>query len=181
MSYKNEPSILVHMLHHAHKRQVVAEQKLRGVADMGAPMLLMTLFDADRRGEKLSQRELARRIRLSPATVAVSLRSMEKCGYISREIDEQDQRRNLVFPTPKGREAVELCGHAFLAADQQMLSGFTEEEQTQLTGFFIRMLKNLGVSPQEQAEALFPPPPDQGPRAPGRPPHRQRRKEYDRQ
>lgn len=182
MYERHEPSMLFHMLHHAHKRQVVAEQKARGVADMGAPMLLMTLFRGEKNGEKLSQRELARRLRLSPATVAVSLKTMERCGYVSREIDDRDARKNLVKITDKGREAVELCGHSFRAADEQMLSDFTPEEKEQLTGFFVRMLKNLGVTDPEREKPPFPPP--GGESEPGQgetPPHRQRRKERDSQ
>lgn len=179
MYERREPSILFHMLHHAHKRQVVAEQKLRDVADMGAPVLLMTLFHGDCKGETFSQRELARRLRLSPATVAVSLKTMERCGYVRREIDPADARRNLVRLTDKGREAVELCGHAFRAADEQMLADFTPEEKEQLNGFFVRMLKNLGVTDPEREGP--PPPPGMGPDCPpgGGRPHRQRRKERD--
>lgn len=160
---KTEPSILFHSLHHAHKRQVMAEQRARGVADMGAPMLLMVLFHADKNGEKLSQRELARRLRLSPATVAVSLKTMERCGYVSRETDGRDARRNLVTITEKGREAVELCGRSFRATDEQMLSDFTPQEKEQLTGFFIRMLQNLGVSEPGKGCPPFPPPACAGP------------------
>ncbi|MDE6107059.1 MAG: MarR family transcriptional regulator [Oscillospiraceae bacterium] len=182
MYQKHEPSILFHMLHHAHKRQVVAEQRARGVADMGAPMLLMTLFHADCNGEKLSQRELARRLRLSPATVAVSLKTMERCGYVSREVDDRDARRNLVTITQKGREAVELCGHSFKAADEQMLSDFTPEEKEQLTGFFVRMLKNLGVTdPQREGPPFSPKRECSDCRSEDSPPRRQRRKERDSQ
>lgn len=182
MYQKHEPSILFHMLHHAHKRQVAAEQRARGVADMGAPMLLMTLFHADCNGEALSQRELARRLRLSPATVAVSLKTMERCGYVSREVDGRDARRNLVTITEKGREAVELCGHSFRAADEQMLSDFTPEEKEQLTGFFVRMLKNLGVTAPEKEGPPFPPPDGEPEPRQGRgTPCRQRRKERDSQ
>ena len=156
---KTEPSVLFHSLHHAHKRQVMAEQRARGVTDLGAPLILLTLYYMERQGQRLSQRELAKRLRLSPATVAVSLRSMEKGGYVSREADRADQRRNLVSITAKGKEATELCGQAFRAADREMLSDFTPEEKEQLTGFFIRMLKNLGVTDPEKERPPFPPPP----------------------
>ena len=156
---KTEPSVLFHSLHHAHKRQVMAEQRARGAGDLGSPLILLTLYYMECKGQKLSQRELAKRLRLSPATVAVSLKSMEKGGYVSREPDEADQRRNLVSITPKGKETMELCGQAFRAADQEMLSDFTPEEKEQLTGFFIRMLKNLGVTDPEKERPPFPPPP----------------------
>lgn len=159
MYERNEPSVLFHSLHHAHKRQVVSEQKARGVADLGAPLILLTLYYMDRKGKKLSQRELAKRLRLSPATVAVSLKTMERSGYISRSPDEEDQRRNLVSITEKGVEAMELCGQALRAADDRMLADFSTEEKAQLTGFFVRMLRNLGVTDPEKERPPFPPPP----------------------
>lgn len=157
---KTGPSVLFHSLHHAFKRQVDAEQKAQGVEDLGAPIILLTLYHTDRKGQKLSQRELARRLRLSPATVAVSLRSMEKGGYVLREVDEKDQRRNLVSITEKGRQTMERCNRAFRAADKRLFADFTPEEKQQLTGFFIRMLRNLGVTDPEEEHPPFPPPPN---------------------
>lgn len=162
MYRKDEPTVLFHSLHHAFKRQVAAEQKARGVEDLGAPLLLLTLYYSGQEGQPLSQRELARRLRLSPATVAVSLRTMERCGYVARRVDEADQRRNLVSITEEGKRAMERCGQAFLAADARLLSGFSSEEKDQLTGFFIRMLRNLGVTDPEQERPPFPPPSELG-------------------
>ena len=144
MYEKHEPSALFHGLHHAHKRRVAEEQASRGVGDLGAPMLLLSLFSAERAGESWSQRDVARTMRISPATVAVSLKALERNGYVRRSADEQDARRNRVALTEKGRRAVELCGESFRAVDERMLSGFTREEKAQLTGFFNRMIENLG-------------------------------------
>lgn len=155
MYRRDEPSALFHFLHHAHRRRVYEEQARRGLGDMGAPMILLTLFRGEQEGCQLSQRDLARQLRLSPATVAVSLKPLERDGYLVRTADERDARRNLVDLTEKGRRAVELCGEAFRAVDDQMLAGFSEQEKTQLDGFFTRMLENLGVN----AEDVPPPPP----------------------
>lgn len=144
MYEKHEPSALFHGLHHAHKRRVMEEQAGRGVGDLGSPMLLLSLFYAETAGEQWSQRDVARTMRISPATVAVSLKTLERDGYVKRSADERDQRRNRVELTDKGRQAVEKCGESFRAVDERMLSGFTPEEKAQLTGFFTRMIDNLG-------------------------------------
>lgn len=155
MYRKDEPSALFHALHHAHRRTVREEQKARGVGDLGAPMLLMSLLGAEQKGVPLSQRELARLLRLSPPTVAVSLKPLERNGYVTRTVDERDARRNLVQLTDKGRRAVGLCGESFRAVDEQMLAGFTPAEKEQLSGFLGRMIENLGGA----EEPPFPPPP----------------------
>lgn len=144
MYQKDEPSALFHGLHHAHKRRVTEEQASRGLAELGAPWLLVTLWHAEREQMCWSQRQVARQMNLSPATVAVSLRTLERDGYVERSADQQDQRRNRVALTDKGRQAVEKCGESFRAVDERMLAGFTPEEKARLTGFFTRMLDNLG-------------------------------------
>ena len=144
MYEKYEPSALFHGLHHAHKRRVMEEQARRGVGELGAPMVLLSLFSAERAGERWSQRDVARTLRLSPATVAVSLKTLERDGYVERSADERDQRRNRVTLTDKGREAVEKCAESFRAVDERMLSGFTPQEKALLTKFFQRMIDNLG-------------------------------------
>lgn len=144
MYEKHEPSALFHGLHHAHKRRVAEEQASRGLGDLGSPMLLLSLFSAEQAGEQWSQRDVARTLKLSPATVAVALKPLERDGYVERSADERDQRRNRVSLTDKGRRAVEKCGESFRAVDERMLSGFSPEEKEQLTGFFTRMIDNLG-------------------------------------
>ncbi len=176
----NKPNVLFHFLHHAHHQRVNEEWNARGIGDVGAPMLLLGLYNSEKENRVLSQRELAKVMQRSPATVAVSLRNLEEKGYVTRSADEGDQRRNLVRLTDKGRSAVEMGTQAFEAVEEQLLAGFSEEEKEQLTGFFVRMLKNLGVQEGEE------PPPPPG-RAMGHPPHHHRHrhgcagKESDRQ
>lgn len=169
MQYNDKPNVLFHFLHHAHRRRVNEEWNARGLGDVGAPMIIATLFQSEKEGRTLSQRELARILRLSPPTVAVSLKNLEGKGYLLRTTDEGDQRRNRVHLTEKGRSTVERGNEAFQAVEEQMLAGFSEEEKAQLTGFFVRMLENLGVK-EEDGPPL---PPPGGPFGP--PPHHHRR------
>lgn len=144
MYEKYEPSALFHGLHQAHGRRVMEERVSRGVGDLNAPWLLMTLSHAESGGRRWSQRDVARTMRISPATVAVSLKTLERDGYVERSADERDARRNRIALTDKGKRAVKLCGESFRAVDERMLSGFSREERGQLTGFFNRMIENLG-------------------------------------
>ena len=171
----NKPNVLFHFLHRAHHRRVSEEWNVRGLGDVGAPMILAALYSSEKEGTVLSQRELARALP-SAADIsttknlqsALSLKNLEGKGYLSRTADVGDQRRNLVQLTDKGRDAVEKGSEAFLAVEEQMLADFSEAEKEQLTGFFIRMLKNLGASEED-----VPPPPPGGPFGP--PPHHRHR------
>ena len=52
----------------------------------------------------VSQKELARMYGVSGATIAVSLKKLEKGGYIRRLVDQEDNRCNQICITDKGRK-----------------------------------------------------------------------------
>ncbi len=78
--------------------------------------------------------------------MAVSLKSLERGGYVEKLPGEADQRRKMVRLTDKGREALETCFSIFQEVDRQMLDGFTPEEMEQVRAFQLWMLHNLRES-----------------------------------
>lgn len=56
--------------------------------------------------ENASQNDIAKLMDVSAATIAVSLKKLEKGGYINREIDEKDNRLNKINITEKGKKVV---------------------------------------------------------------------------
>lgn len=99
----------------------------------------------------MAQRELSDALRVSPATVAVSLKSLERGGYIEKRPVAGDQRRKAVRLTAKGEAAVQRCFQVFHHVDETMFQGFTPEEREQVIAFHMRMLKNLrGEFPPER-------------------------------
>lgn len=90
-----------------------------------------------------SQKEIARLNRISPATAAVTLKKLEKGGYIHRTADNRDNRYNKICLTEKGKMVVEYGIRYFSQIQQRMFAGFTEEERIQLTGELERIKKNL--------------------------------------
>ena len=116
-----------------------------GLQDVGQPKILFYLGEAEADGELPAQQELARRLGVSPATVAASLKSLERMGYISRETDTADARKKRISITDKGRKARERCIAVFEQVDQQMFIGFSPQELTLLRRSYERMLDNLAV------------------------------------
>ena len=51
--------------------------------------------------------ELARSLRVTPATVTRGVRRLEQAGYVSREADPEDSRKVKLALTPKGRRVEE--------------------------------------------------------------------------
>lgn len=89
-----------------------------------------------------SQTELAEKLEISPAAVAVSLKKLEKAGYIIRQSTESDNRVNHVTITEKGRAAIDRSVVCFKELEGAFFEGFDEEELIFLENFLKRMIKN---------------------------------------
>lgn len=137
------PGMVFHALHRAQHRAIQEELAKRGLQEVGSPLMLMLLRRRNREGVLPAQRELADFLSVSPATVAASLKSLERQGFVTRQADARDARRNRITITAKGADAVEQCHEVFQTLNTQMFRGFTEEECRMLDQFYQRMLNNL--------------------------------------
>lgn len=90
-----------------------------------------------------SQKELAKRLEISPAALAVTLKKLEGGGYIEKKPTENDSRLNEVVLTDKGWEVKRLSEEKFSRIDAQMFEGFSDGELETLVGFLERMQQNL--------------------------------------
>lgn len=105
----------------------------------GQPPILMLLYKND----GMSQKEMARALNLSPATMTVTLKRMEKAGLVLREMDEHDQRILRVHLSEKGREMCETGESRIGVVTAELLEGFTLEEQQQLNEYLGRIAHNM--------------------------------------
>lgn len=101
--------------------------------------MLMMLSEA----EYDSQAELARALEISTATVTVSLKKLERDGYIQKKAKEEDSRVNFVSLTAKGEEIVKKSKEIFGYLDNQLIKGFADEELITLRRYLSRMYNNL--------------------------------------
>ena len=105
----------------------------------GQPPILMLLYKND----GMSQKKMARALNLSPATMTVTLKRMEKAGLVLREMDEHDQRILRVHLSEKGREMCETGESRIGVVTAELLEGFTLEEQQQLNEYLGRIARNM--------------------------------------
>ncbi len=140
---KNMPGMLFHSIHRARTNAIHAQLHAQGLSDVGSPMILFILDHHGKQGEIASQRELAQALHVSPATIATSLKSLERLGYVEKRVDEQDARRNRVIITEKGENAVKACFALFQEIDRRMLDGFSVQEQELLNRLHTKVLNNL--------------------------------------
>ncbi len=105
----------------------------------GQPPLLFIL----NKENGLSQKELAAKLKIKPATLTVMLGRMEKAGLVDRSQDEADQRISRVHITEQGREVYQSAAAVMRQLDAGMFIGFDEEERKILRLFLERIKVNL--------------------------------------
>ena len=89
-----------------------------------------------------SQTVIANKLEISPAAVAVSLKKLEKSGYITRSCDAEDNRMNHVVITEKGKKAIDQSILYFQEIENTMFEGFSNEELEMYTAFLERIISN---------------------------------------
>ena len=116
----------------------------------GHPAMLFHL----RRQPGITQKELAARLEISPASVATSVRRLESAGLVRREGDPADGRVSHLYLTPEGEEMDAACarGRDFLI--DTLYQGLTPEETDTLYVVLEKMTANL-----QAAAATLPEPP----------------------
>ena len=131
-----EESMLFHDVHRAHRGALLSALAQLGLQDVSQPKALIHL--AEQAGGSINQRELADALHISPATMAASLKSLERNGYITKQSDQRDGRCKLLHLTQKGIDAVQRCREAFDMVDEQLYAGFTRQDVTRLDTDFER-------------------------------------------
>ncbi|AHF08699.1 MarR family winged helix-turn-helix transcriptional regulator [Desulfitobacterium metallireducens] len=91
----------------------------------------------------LKQSEIAEKLRIKPPTVAVSVKRLEKAGYIEKKHDDHNQRISRIYITDTGAQVMEL-GRAIISEEEQtLLQGFSPEEIALVREYLQRINQNL--------------------------------------
>ena len=110
----------------------------------GQHRMLMQL--AKRQEDIPSQKELAEIMGISPAAVTATLKKLEREGYITRSMTDEDNRKNEIRITEKGLSKVMESRAVFEATDTDMFDGFTPEEIATFVSFMERLDRNLDAA-----------------------------------
>ena len=105
----------------------------------GQPPILGLLYQHD----GMSQKEMAGALNLSPATMTVTLKRMEKAGLVRREMDEHDQRILRVHLSEQGRQMWLNSTEQIRAVTEELMEGFSAEERQQMHDYLLRVAKNM--------------------------------------
>ena len=141
---EGSPEQLFHALERKHHAAVDNLLNQYGISNIGQPVIL-SILSQQKDGTVESQKELANKLRVSPATVTVSLKSMERDGYVKKLSNADDLRRKPISITEKGMKAAQLIDHVFETLDHGMYRGFSPKELEQISGLYRRMIENLAA------------------------------------
>jgi len=100
-----------------------------------------------------SQRELADGLFVSPASVALSTKRLEKAGFLEKRVKPENQRCKTLHVTTSGRAAQKSFREIFDRVDEQTFRGFSDDELYMLSDMLERMARNL--SEGEEPDILW--------------------------
>lgn len=92
---------------------------------------------------RLSQRQLAQKIGITPPSMSVTLRKLEELGFIHKEPDEKDQRIIRIRLSEAGKECIEKLKSIMDEMEEILYQGFSVEEKLLFRRLLLAMRENL--------------------------------------
>lgn len=93
--------------------------------------------------EGLTISQVAEYLKITPATASVSIKRMEKAGFVEKRFDEKDARITRLYLSEKGKAATEHIRVRMDAQEALMTRGLSEEEIMLLSDLLDRVLENV--------------------------------------
>lgn len=93
--------------------------------------------------EGITTSALAKRLGVAVATVSVSVKRMEKAGFIIRKADKHDARVTLLYPTEKAKQAPENIKRKMDSLEHQLKKSMTDDEIKTLSTLLEKAIKNM--------------------------------------
>jgi len=131
-------------------RHIYAKKTTAGLGlFLGQPAILEYLITHN----GCTQKEIADEMQITAASIAITVKRMQKAGLLDRITDESNQRCNKLFITVKGQELSQKCKIEFDRMDLQMFAGFSEKDLEQLSQYLDLIINN--ISNEEFAGKTF--------------------------
>jgi len=90
-----------------------------------------------------TQAEIAKELMITPTTVAISTKRMEKAGLIIKETDQENLRKNRIRLTERGVEISKVGNTMIQEVEEAMLKDFSDKELDAIKALLSKMIKNI--------------------------------------
>jgi len=112
-------------------------------ADVGLHQGQLPVMEYIIRNEGCTQREIADMLKVTPASIAISTKRLQKAGLIQKKTDDSNLRRNKLYATQMGVEMSRKCRNRFDEIDKKLFAGFDDHELMAMKDYLDRMIRNL--------------------------------------
>ena len=129
---------MVRNAHRAYDR-VLARSLARHKILTGQWSLLRVLWHED----NISQIEVAKRMKIERASLTIMLNTVERAGLITRRVDAEDRRKQLISLTRKGREYQNLLVPIGMSVNETALTGLSKRQVSTLRSLLQQVIDNL--------------------------------------
>ncbi|PTD94886.1 hypothetical protein C9439_00145 [archaeon SCG-AAA382B04] len=138
----NKKDSIIDLQKEVHKKLIKKLKELAKPHDLnhGELPLLMKLITE---GDKITQKQLLKKLPVSKSTLSKKIDDLTKRGYLRKETDEQDKRLTLICLTDKSKEIEKNIKEIGQQIEKITLDGFSQKEQEELTNYLKRIIKNL--------------------------------------
>ncbi len=106
-----------------------------------------------REHDRCTQVDLAEALHVTPASIATSTKRLQKAGYLTKTVNENNLRCKQLSITEEGKRALELHKEPFDAFDRAAFSGFSNEELDTLAAYLDRIARNMAQQIGEELPA----------------------------
>lgn len=103
----------------------------------------LLLLESVIQNPSITQQELASRLGVTPASVAQSVKRLERAGLVEKHIDPKNLRRNQLTATESGVTAASRYRSLFDEIDKEIFAGFSDAELQAFSGCLDRMIENI--------------------------------------
>lgn len=138
MKWEDNIEIMLRQVCKAHSNKV--NQILSKVnLHKGQPMLLNLLL----RKDGIPQSNLAKELKITPATVSAMVKRMEKAGLVIRKRNAEDERVSKVYLTQEGKKICLQLDNLQYEMESIVFKGFGDEDKIVMKGYLDRIIENL--------------------------------------
>lgn len=120
------------------------------VAEQGLFLGQQDIVFALTENEGITLSDLAKKLGVSSATASVSIKRMEKAGFIIKKADKNDARITRLYPTEKARLAPENIKNKMDSLESILKKNMTKEQVNELSSLLDTAIHNMTGRGEEE-------------------------------